>query len=61
MSLPPTERAVLVDRLLRSLDKPDEIVDEVWEKEIGPRLRTYRSATAESVSVEDILAEYRAK
>ncbi len=61
LELPAIERAALVDRLLTSLDKPDAAIDEVWRKEIGARLRAYRSGTAATVSAEDILAEYRAK
>ncbi len=61
LDLPPIERAALADKLLASLDKPDEAVDEVWRKEIAARLRAYRSGTAATVSAEDILAEYRAK
>jgi putative addiction module component (TIGR02574 family) len=61
LELPPIERAALVDRLLTSLDKPDEAIDEVWRKEIAARLRAYRSGAAATVSAEDILAEYRAK
>lgn len=61
LDLPPIERAALVDQLLTSLDKPDEAVDEVWRKEIGARLRAYRSGAAATVSAEDILTEYRAK
>lgn len=61
LDLPPIERAALVDQLLSSLDKPDEAVDEVWRKEIDARLRVYRSGAAQTVSAEDILAEYRAK
>ena len=61
LDLPPIERAALVDQLLTSLDRPDEAVDAVWRKEIAARLRAYRSGKAETVSAEDILAEYRAK
>ena len=61
LELPPIERAALVDRLLDSLDKPDEAIDQVWRKEIAARLRAYRSGTAATVSAEDVLAEYRAK
>lgn len=61
LDLPPIERAALVDELLASLDKPDEAGDEVWREEIAARLRAYRSGTAETVSAEEILAEYRAK
>ena len=61
LDLPPIERAALVDQLLTSLDRPDEAMDEVWRKEIAARLRAYRSGTAETVSAEEVLAEYRGK
>lgn len=61
LALPPIERAILVDQLLTSLDKPDEAVDQVWRKEIAARLGAYRSGEAATVSAEDVLAEYRAK
>ncbi len=61
LELPPIERAALVDRLLTSLDRPDDAIDKAWRKEIGARLRAYRSGTAATVSADDILAEYRAK
>jgi len=61
LEMPPIERAALVDRLLTSLDRPDEAIDEVWRKEIAARLRAYRSGTAATVSAQEVLAEYRAK
>jgi len=61
LDLPPIERVALVDQLLISLDRPDDAIDEVWRKEIAARLRAYRSGTAETVSAEEILAEYRGK
>ena len=61
LELPPIERAALVDRLITSLDRPNDAIDQVWRKEIGARLRAYRSGTAATVSAEDVLAEYRAK
>jgi putative addiction module component (TIGR02574 family) len=61
LDLPPIERAAMVDRLITSLDRPNEAVDEVWRKEIGARLDAYKSGAAETVSAEDVLAEYRAK
>jgi len=61
LEMPAVERAVLADRLLTSLDRPDDAIDEVWRKEIAARLRAYRSGTAVTVSAEDVLAEYRAK
>jgi len=61
LALPPVQRAALVDQLLTSLDKPDEAIDNLWRKEIAARLRAYRSGMAETISAEEVLAEYRAK
>lgn len=61
LELPPIERAAIVDRVITSLDKPDDAIDKAWREEIGARLRAHRSGAAASVSAEDILAEYRAK
>ena len=55
LELPPMERAAFVDRLLTSLDKPDEAIDQVWRKEIAARLRAYRSGAAATVSAEDVI------
>jgi putative addiction module component (TIGR02574 family) len=61
LEMPPIERAALVDRLLTSLDRPDDSIDRVWREEIAARLRAYRSGAAPTVSAQDVLAEYRAK
>lgn len=61
LSLPPIERANLVDQLLSSLDSPDETIDQQWREEIGKRIDAYRSGRAETVSAEHILAHYRSK
>ncbi len=59
LDLPPVERADLADRLLSSLDVPDQAVDDVWRKEIAARLDAYRSGKAPTLSAEDVIAEYR--
>lgn len=61
LELPPIERATIVDRLITSLDRPDDVIDEAWRKEIGDRVRAYRSGAVSTISAEGILAEYRAK
>ena len=41
LNLPPVEKARLVDCLLSSLDKPDESVDALWQKEVEERIQAY--------------------
>jgi len=59
MSLPPTDRALVVDKLLSSLDKPDEAIDALWRKEVEDRIRAYNQGSLKSVSLEEALAKYR--
>jgi hypothetical protein len=47
LELLPIERVALVDRLLTSLDKPDDAIDQAWRKEVAARLRASRSGTGQ--------------
>jgi putative addiction module component (TIGR02574 family) len=59
LSLPPADKALVVDKLLSSLDQPDETVDALWRKEVEDRVRAYQEGTLKSVSLEEVLAKYR--
>lgn len=60
MELPAVEKARLIDRLLSSLDQPDQAIDELWGKEVEDRIEAYRTGQLKSVSLEEVLAKYRA-
>ena len=59
MSLPAADKALVVDKLLSSLDQPDEAVDALWQKEVEDRVRAYNEGTLKSVSLAEVLARYR--
>ena len=59
LSLPPADKARVVDKLLSSLDQPDEAIDALWRKEVEDRIGAYNKGTLKSVSLEDVLAKYR--
>ena len=59
LSLPPADKALVVDKLLSSLDQPDEAIDALWRKEVEDRIRAYNEGTLKSVSLEEVLAKYR--
>ncbi|MBD3418480.1 MAG: addiction module protein [Chitinivibrionales bacterium] len=61
LDLSASERVYLADRLLTSLDFQDAAIDSVWKKEIGDRLRAYKTGEAETISVEEVLAIYQSK
>ena len=59
LELPTLERANLVDRLLSSLDKPNEQIDNLWRKEVEDRIKAYKAGKIKSVSLKEALSKYK--
>ena len=59
LKLPASERAVLADELLHSLDKTDPEIDVLWAKEAEDRLAAYDRGEIEVTDAEAVLAEMR--
>lgn len=55
------ERIELVDDILTSLDEPNPTNDRLWTKEAEDRLAAYRRGEIKALSLEEVLAKYRAK
>ena len=55
------ERIELVDDILTSIDEPDPTIDRLWAKEAEDRLAAYRRGEIKALSLEEVLAKYRAK
>ncbi len=54
LQLPPEERSLIADGLLRSLDVPDPRIDEVWLDEAERRLKAYRENRLTAVDFDEI-------
>lgn len=54
LQLNPQERYIVVEKLLESLDKPDEIVDSIWADEAEKRLQNYRENKIQTISFEAV-------
>lgn len=54
LQLNPQERYIVVESLLKSLDKPDESVDNVWADEAEKRLQNYRDNKIQTISFEEV-------
>ncbi|MEN8147552.1 MAG: addiction module protein [Campylobacterota bacterium] len=54
LRLKPQERYLVIESLLKSLDKPDEAIDEVWAAEAQARLQNYKSNNVKTISFEQI-------
>ena len=48
LSLPPADKALVVDKLLSSLDQPDEAIDALWREEVEDRIRAYNDGKLKS-------------
>ena len=53
----PQERFKIVEGLLKSLDEPDQNIDEIWAEEAEYRLQAYRDGRLEGIPMEEIFGK----
>lgn len=62
LSLPPYERAMLADRLLESLDGPNQkAIDAAWAEEAERRIREIAEGKVETIDGELVMRELRSR
>ena len=54
LTLNVNERTKLIDELFKSIDKPDEGIDQIWVDEADKRLEAYRKGEIKAVPMENI-------
>ncbi|KAF3978162.1 MAG: addiction module protein [Methylococcales symbiont of Iophon sp. n. MRB-2018] len=59
LELSATERAIVAEKLLFSLDSPDSKIDDIWAKEANSRVEAYKKGEIEAVPAEKVFAKYR--
>lgn len=57
IALKPEERFMIVEGLLKSLDEPDQKLDEIWAEEAEKRLVAYRAGRQEGIPMDEIFAD----
>ena len=57
MMLKAEERFMIVEGLLKSLDEPDQKIDEIWAEEAEKRLKAYREGKLEGIPMEDVFRD----
>ena len=55
LELPASERAVVAEQLLLSLDKPDAELDAVWASEAESRLSAYQNGQEPAIPLSEAL------
>ena len=59
LTLKPSEKAELVDKLLSSLDKPDKEIDKLWAQEAEDRINAYDRGEIKAVTLKEVLEKYK--
>ena len=59
LELSATDRAIVAEKLLFSLDSPDSKIDVLWAKEADSRVEAYKKGDIEAIPAEEIFAKYR--
>ncbi len=54
LKLRPEERFIVVEGLLKSLDVPDQKVDDIWAEEAEKRLEAYREGKLKGIPMEEV-------
>ena len=59
LELSATERAIVAEKLLFSLDNPDSKIDDLWAKEADSRIEAYKKGEIKAIPAEEVFAKYR--
>ncbi len=57
LQLEPEERYQIVEGILKSLDEPNQNIDEVWAEEAEKRLHTYHEGRLKGIPFEEVFKE----
>ena len=59
LTLKPSEKAQLIDKLISSLDRSDKEIDKLWAEEAEDRIDAYDQGKIKALSLEKVLQKYR--
>jgi len=53
----PSDKYIIIEGLLNSLDEPDKDIDEIWAIEAEKRLKAYNAGKLKTLSFEEVFGE----
>jgi len=59
LQLRPAERLQLIEMLTRSLNKPDENIENIWADESEKRYKALEENRVKSISINEIIERYK--
>jgi putative addiction module component (TIGR02574 family) len=54
LNLKPSEKSILIEALLKSLDVPDPKIEKIWAVEAEKRLKAYKAGKIKTISFEEM-------
>ena len=57
LRMTPSDKYIIIEGLLNSLDEPDKNIDEIWAIEAEKRLRAYNAGKLKTTSYEEVFGE----
>ena len=54
LKLDPSERFIVIEAIIKSLDVPDPKIDKIWAVEAGKRLKAYKAGQLETISFDEM-------
>jgi len=57
LKLNPADRYLVVEGILRSLDEPDQSIDEIWAIEAEKRLKAFKAGKLKTYSYEEVFGK----
>ena len=55
LTLPPSQKVELIDKLLSSLDEPDKEIEKLWAKEAESRIDAYEQGKIKAITLKEVL------
>ncbi len=59
LTLPPSEKAELIDKLISSLDEPDKEIEKLWANEAESRIDAYEQGKIKALTLREVLEKYK--
>ena len=59
LELPASERAILAEQLLMSLDLADSKIDELWASEAESRIGEFEKGNIKTKTAQEVLGKYK--
>jgi len=58
LTMKPTQKAELIEKLIVSLDMPNQAIQSQWNNEAEDRLNAYENAEIKSIEIKKVFSKY---